>query len=93
MRFFLIVFCLIVAMGCGNKDKRFRIVPPSESGITFQNKLTESVDFNIFNYMYFYNGAGVAVGDVNGDGVIQGLTDDGVGVGDDETCGVGVGLG
>ena len=54
-------------MGCGNKDKRFRIVPSSESGITFQNKLTESVDFNIFNYMYFYNGAGVAVGDLNGD--------------------------
>ena len=58
-------------MGCGNKDKRFRIVPSSESGITFQNKLTESVDFNIFNYMYFYNGAGVAVGDVNGDELLD----------------------
>ncbi len=67
MRFLLIVFCLVVTMRCSNKDKRFRIVPSSESGITFQNKLTESVDFNIFNYMYFYNGAGVAVGDLNGD--------------------------
>jgi enediyne biosynthesis protein E4 len=71
MRFFLIVFCLIVTMGCGNKDKRFKIVPSSESGITFQNKLTESVDFNIFNYMYFYNGAGAAVGDVNGDELLD----------------------
>ncbi|MCX8492405.1 MAG: VCBS repeat-containing protein [Cyclobacteriaceae bacterium] len=67
MKFPLIVFCLIVTMGCDNKDRRFRIVPSSESGITFQNKLKESIDFNIFNYMYFYNGAGVAVGDVNGD--------------------------
>lgn len=54
--------------GCTNRvDKKFRRVPASESGITFQNNLTETVDFNIFNYMYFYNGAGVAVGDVNGD--------------------------
>lgn len=50
-----------------HNDKRFRLVPASESGIIFANTLKESLEFNIFNYMYFYNGAGVAVGDVNGD--------------------------
>ena len=61
-------FCLIIIIGCNSREsKRFRKVPASESGITFQNNLSETVDFNIFNYMYFYNGAGVAVGDVNGD--------------------------
>jgi len=57
--------CLV---SCDSGDKKkFRLVPSSDSGITFRNTLKESVEFNIFNYMYFYNGAGVAVGDVNGD--------------------------
>ncbi|MBL0743625.1 VCBS repeat-containing protein [Chryseolinea sp. Jin1] len=57
-------------MACSEKnDKKFRFVPSSESGITFRNVLKESVEFNIFNYMYFYNGGGVATGDVNGDGL------------------------
>jgi enediyne biosynthesis protein E4 len=61
----LVPFLLV---SCANKtDKTFRLVPSAESGIDFKNALTESVDFNIFNYMYFYNGGGVGVGDVNGD--------------------------
>src|SRR5687768_3135259 len=59
---------IICSAGCGNQEqKMFRLVPSSESGIDFKNTLTESVDFNIFNYMYFYNGGGVSVGDLNGD--------------------------
>src|SRR5688572_4695307 len=59
---------LILSMACSNRDeKKFRFVPASESGIHFKNTLKESVEFNIFNYMYFYNGGGVAVGDLNGD--------------------------
>src|ERR1051325_9829589 len=46
---------------------KFVLVPSGKSGIKFKNTLTETVDFNIFNYMYFYNGGGVAVGDLNGD--------------------------
>jgi len=60
-----LVFFLINS--CSTPDKKFRLVPSSTSGITFRNTLTETVDFNIFNYMYFYNGGGVSVGDVNGD--------------------------
>lgn len=53
--------------GCGDNNKRFRRVGSSESGITFKNTLTPSVEFNILNYMYFFNGGGVAAGDFNND--------------------------
>lgn len=57
-------------MGCQSKQEaRFKLISPTESSITFENRLVESTEFNIFNYMYFYNGGGVAVGDVNGDGL------------------------
>jgi enediyne biosynthesis protein E4 len=60
--------CVVVLIGCDQQGgKRFRRVSPDDSGITFRNDLTETVEFNIFNYMYFYNGGGVAVGDLNGD--------------------------
>ena len=39
------------------------------SGISFVNTITESEALNIFTYEYMYNGAGVAVGDVNNDGL------------------------
>ncbi len=37
--------------------------------MTFANNLPEKPDFNILNYLYYYNGAGVAVGAVDGDGL------------------------
>ncbi len=37
------------------------------SGLNFSNQLNENEDFNIIEYLYYYNGGGVAVGDVNGD--------------------------
>ncbi|WP_420384793.1 VCBS repeat-containing protein [Roseivirga sp.] len=49
----------------------FRRVPIEESGIDFTNTLTESPDFNIIEYLYFYNGGGVAAGDINNDGLID----------------------
>ena len=39
------------------------------SNINFTNKLTESKNFNVFNYRNFYNGGGVAIGDLNNDGL------------------------
>jgi enediyne biosynthesis protein E4 len=69
----VIYFLLLLSIGsCDlSKDIKFRIVPSDESGILFRNELSESVDLNIFNYMYFYNGGGVAVGDVNGDSLLD----------------------
>src|SRR5688572_561618 len=64
------ILCAVVLLSCGeDEDKKFRLVPSKESSITFSNTLHESAEFNIFNYLYFYNGGGVAVGDVNSDGL------------------------
>ncbi len=71
VRIFFAALVWITLFSCSSDDKRFRLVNSKESGITFKNTLTESLEFNIFNYMYFYNGAGVATGDMNGDGLLD----------------------
>lgn len=47
----------------------FESIPPRKSGIRFQNTLTEAQGTNILTYEYFYNGGGVAIGDINNDGL------------------------
>ena len=50
------------------KDALFQLMPSSKTRITFNNKVADQRNFNIFNYRNFYNGGGVAIGDVNNDG-------------------------
>ena len=47
----------------------FTLLSEAQTGITFQNTLTEGLNTNILVYEYLYNGGGVAAGDVNGDGL------------------------
>src|SRR6266446_5239704 len=47
----------------------FTLLPSSYTGVTFANRLTETRDFNVFTYRNFYNGGGVAIGDLSGDGL------------------------
>ena len=47
----------------------FEALDGKTTGINFTNKLTPTPQFNMFKYMYFYNGAGVGVGDFNNDGL------------------------
>ncbi len=60
-------FGLIALTSCDSNNLRFENPTPEQTGIAFQNTLTESDDLNIIDYLYFYNGGGVAVGDINGD--------------------------
>lgn len=45
------------------------ILGPDQTGIRFSNNVKESPEFNYFNNTYAYHGGGVAVGDINGDGL------------------------
>ncbi len=47
----------------------FTKLPPAYTGITFENRVDDTRDLNVFNYRNFYNGGGVATGDLNGDGL------------------------
>ncbi|WP_345004792.1 VCBS repeat-containing protein [Snuella lapsa] len=50
-------------------EKIFVEVPVDKSGVSFENNLTENDSINYFNYMYIYMGGGVAIGDLNKDGL------------------------
>ena len=59
---------VLLLLGCSKKGGDLFINPTSEeTGIVFNNELTNSGDINILDYLYFYNGGGVAIGDINGD--------------------------
>lgn len=46
----------------------FTLLPSEKTHIDFQNIINEGLNTNVLMYEYFYNGGGVAVGDLNGDG-------------------------
>ncbi|PRY00224.1 VCBS repeat protein, partial [Pontibacter ummariensis] len=50
-------------------DPLFTLLPASKTGVSFTNSLTEGLNTNVLMYEYFYNGGGIAIGDVNGDGL------------------------
>ncbi len=55
--------------GCREEGPLFTEMPPTETGIDFANHLTESEDLNINQYLYAHNGGGVAIGDIDNDGL------------------------
>ncbi len=75
-RSFAALWLALVACSCqrppvptaAKEPALFERLAPSATGVTFENTLPESTDFNILNYLYYYNGGGVAVGDVDGNG-------------------------
>jgi enediyne biosynthesis protein E4 len=65
--FWLIV--LVALFSCGKKKTLFVQLESQETGIEFNNTITEHDTFNILNSEFIYNGGGVAAGDFNGDGL------------------------
>ena len=47
----------------------FTLLPASATGVSFENRLVETNERNVFRYRNYYNGGGVAIGDLNGDGL------------------------
>ncbi len=66
--FFLLI--IIAFTGCRNNNSYlFTKLDKDKTGIKFQNTLFEDGPLNVANYIYFYNGSGVSIGDINNDGL------------------------
>jgi hypothetical protein len=69
MRTVLLLLSAVFLLGCDQGGKKTLFTLLDNSGIEFNNTLTETKNFNVFNYRNFYNGGGVAIGDLNNDGL------------------------
>ena len=72
-----VTYCLVGSLiGCTSPEQKkeltlFTGIDEYHSGINFINSLPFDKDFNIYTYRNFYNGGGVALGDINNDGLID----------------------
>ena len=63
---------LLTLWSCQEQEqKRFQLLSSEQTGIEFTNSLTPSAEFNILEYLYYYNGGGVSAGDINNDGLVD----------------------
>ena len=60
---------VLLFFSCNKKKENPLFTLVENSNINFKNTVTETKGFNLFNYRNFYNGGGVAVGDLNNDGL------------------------
>ena len=71
-RFPLAVLLAVLLAGCnrgGTRGALFDSLSPDQTGVAFENTLAETAAMNIISYLYYFNGGGVAAGDVDGDGL------------------------
>ena len=66
---FFFLFVIFASCSKGNSDSLFTKLDASQTGINFQNEVKNGKNMNIFKYRNFYNGGGVAIGDINNDGL------------------------
>lgn len=73
--YIILVLLFVMACGCSSKEKvdqaLFEMLDSDRTGLDFNNKLEYNQQFNLFKYIYFYNGSGVGAGDFNNDGLID----------------------
>jgi hypothetical protein len=64
-----VLISLTTFFSCKGKKHQTLFTLVENTGINFVNKVENTNDFNIFTYRNFYNGGGVAIGDINNDGL------------------------
>ncbi len=69
----LIGINLTLLISCNNEQNKsaFKLLTADQTGLDFENTLTQSTEFSVFDYMYFYNGGGLAAADFNNDGLVD----------------------
>ena len=69
----LLFFFALLTLQCKKevKETRFQLLAPDQTGVGFTNNIPDETSngMNIIQYLYYYNGGGVAVGDMNNDGL------------------------
>src|SRR6266699_2742104 len=64
---------IVAVLSCGRRSAGapplFRLLSQAQTGVTFANTITTSDSVNVQTNVYLYNGAGVAVGDIDNDGL------------------------
>jgi len=68
-KLFIVLSISLLVLGCSTEEKPFTELSTGVTNIDFSNRVTSTPEFNIINYMYFYDGAGVAAGDLNNNGL------------------------
>lgn len=72
MRNFLAIATTIFLASCSNNSNTlFESLSPTATGIGFANQPSNANGINFLDYLYYYNGGGVAAGDINNDGLID----------------------
>jgi len=79
LRILIVLGCVLLFAQCNNQkpaqtslspeNPLFTRLDPALTKVNFANNLSDSGDFNLIDYLYYYNGAGVAAGDINNDGL------------------------
>ena len=62
-------FLMLLTNPVSAQKTLFQILPSAQTNIHFSNAISENETLNVLSYEYFYNGGGVAVGDINNDGL------------------------
>ncbi len=65
----LLVACQSSEPENSTADRLFEQLPASSTGVDFSNDLSSDPDMNIIEYLYYYNGGGVGIADINNDGL------------------------
>ncbi|NNK90666.1 MAG: hypothetical protein HKO89_08675, partial [Saprospiraceae bacterium] len=69
----IFIFLIVSCSEEGEQQNKylFENLSSDKTGLDFSNDLPTNVDLNILNYMYYYNGGGLAAADLNNDDLID----------------------